>query len=193
MKKVIQIVLLILLIVLIFLFFNTYFFKKDKKVELENQSIENKNFETQTQNNLIKNLKYNVKFDDDSEYSIIAQTSELTYEENVEIVKMEIVKANLIDKNKIPLIIRSNKAKYNNFNYNTNFWDKVIIEYDDSIIISNNLDLDFNKNMIKIYNNVIYKGSKGIIKTDNVKIDLSTKNAEIFMDNSKNNVKIETN
>ena len=67
MKKVIQLILLILLVVLIFLFFNTYF-KKDKKIELENLTSENKNLETQTQNNLIKNLKYNVKFDDNNEY-----------------------------------------------------------------------------------------------------------------------------
>jgi len=190
MKKLIQLFLFILIVFISFFVYKKYF-----PTNLKNNDITSTDEKvlSENQKNLIKNLKYNVKFDDDSEYNIIADTSELTYENNVEIVKMDMVRANLIDKNRMSLVIKSNKAKYNNNNYNTNFWDKVTIEYDNNVIIANNLDLNFDKNIIKIYNNVVYKGLEGIIKTDNVKIDLSTKNAKIFMDNSKNNVTIETN
>ena len=54
---------------------------------------------------------------------------------------------------------------------------------------SEKLDVNFNENIIKIYENVVYEGLKGTIKADNVKIDLVTKNMEIFM--QKNNEKVE--
>ena len=42
--------------------------------------------------------------------------------------------------------------------------------------------------LIKIllkYENVVYEGLKGTIKADNVKLNLITKNMEIFMQNNK--------
>jgi hypothetical protein len=51
------------------------------------------------------------------------------------------------------------------------------------------LDLNFEENIIKIFNNVVYDGLQGVLKTDNVVIDLITKKTKIFMENSKDKVK----
>ena len=130
--------------------------------------------------------------DQDNQYIISSDLSEITYENNVEIVKMQNVTAIFIDANNIPLTITSDKAIYNNSNYNTNFIDNVKIEYLNNIILSDKMSLDFNKNLINIFGNVQYDGIQGAIKTDNIKINLITKKIDIYMDKDKNNVEIIT-
>ena len=56
--------------------------------------------------------------------------------------------------------------------------------------LSEKLDLNFSENVVTIYNNVIYEGLNGIMKTDNVIINLITKNAEIFMNTPKKKVEM---
>ena len=106
---------------------------------------------------------------------------------------MQKVIAIYIDKNNIPTVITSDKAIYNNSNYNTNFSENIQIEYMDNTILADNMDLDFSNDIIKIYENITYKGTRGTIKTDNIKIDLITKKIDIYMNNKKDNVKVITN
>ena len=65
------------------LFYNTYF-KEAKKTEIDNISNEKKidldnEIKSKDGNNLIKNLKYNVTFDNNKEYIINSDFSEITY------------------------------------------------------------------------------------------------------------------
>lgn len=195
MRKIIQFFLYFILILMSLFFYNKYFSKN--KTNTLNE-IKKKNFTVQeNQNNLIKNLKYEVKFDDNTQYTITAELSELFYQEvnnNIEeIVKMQKVNAKFIDNNDIPLIIDSENADYNNFSYNTEFSNNVSIKYMDNRISADNLDLNFTENIITIYNNVVYEGLQGLVKADNVIINLITKNVEIFMNNSKNKVEVISN
>ena len=163
----------------------------EKKTPLK-KNTSDKELSNQTQNNLIKNLKYEVKLDQDNQYMITADFSEITYDNNVELVKMQKVIAIFIDKNNIPLTIISDRAIYNNSNYNTNFKNNVRIEYLDNVILADKMDLNFDKNMITIFDNVNYNGSQGTILTDVIKIDLITKKIDIYMNNTKDNVEIKT-
>ena len=189
MKKLFQILLLIILIVISLLFYKNYIKsdKSPKNIGIEN----NENLLENNKNNLIKNLKYNVKFDDDTEYFITAELSELIYEEGAEIVNMKIVNAKLINDDNTSLTIKSKKANYNNLTYNTEFLEDIIVEYMDNKIYSDNLDLNFDKNIIRIYNNVVYDGAQGLIKTDNILIDIGTKEAKIFMDKPDDKVEVQ--
>lgn len=196
MKKVVQLILVLFLIFIAFIFYKTYFSNKE---ELDVTSNENKNelsdnneLPNENKNNLIKNLKYDVRFDENKQYTISANLSEITYEDNIEIIKMQKVVAIFIDEKNIPLIITSNKAIYNNSNYNTNFSENVKIEYIDNVIISNKMDLDFKSNFISIYENVKYDGLRGVIEADNIKIDLITKKIQIYMDEKGKKVEITT-
>ena len=188
MKKFIQFF-LFLLIIVISIFINQTYLKKDeiKKNVLE---IEQNDSLIDDKNNLIKNLKYEIKFDNNTQYIITAELSEITYNEGVEIVKMQKVKAKFIDEKKKILSIFSNEAIYNNSTYNTRFKDNINISYMQNSINSKNLDLDFQNNIVSIYNNVIYKGSESEIKADNVKIDLISKKTTISMDNSGKKVEV---
>jgi lipopolysaccharide assembly outer membrane protein LptD (OstA) len=107
-----------------------------------------------------------------------------------EIVLMSGVSAKFNDGNNPTIYVTSDKAIFNNNNFNTKFENNVKVTYMENIITSKNLDLDFDKNTIFIYNNVIYDGLTGAAKTDNIVIDLLTKNAEIFMNKPTQKVKV---
>mgnify|MGYP001231639247 FL=1 len=190
MKKFIQLILFLFLIIVSIIFYKVYF--DNTKEPAIVSKIQNDNSLTNTENNLIKNLKYEIKLNQDNQYIITSDLSEITYEDNVEIVKMQNVEAIFIDQTNIPIIVTSDQAIYNNSSYNTKFNKNVKIKYLDNLILSDYMDLDFNNNLITINKNVKYNGLQGTILADNVKIDLITKKIEIYMDDTKDNVEIAT-
>ena len=195
-KKVVQLFLFFLLIVTGFIFYQTYFSdKKNKEINLKSQRdakiVDNENLDKQ--NNLIKNLKYSVNLDNNREYVIKAELSELKYENNIEIVRMQKVFGVFIDNTNSPINISSNYAIYNRTSSNTLFEDRVKIEYIDNVITSDKLDLNFEKNVVTIYDNVVYEGLEGSVIADNITIDLISKEIEFYMHDKSNKVKITVN
>ena len=190
MKKFVQFFLFLLIIVISIFINKTYF--KENETKKDVLKIEQNNSLINDENNLIKNLKYEIKFDNNTQYIITAELSEITYDEGVEIVKMQKVKANFIDEKKKILSIISNEAIYNNSTYNTSFKNNISISYMQNAINSKNLDLDFQNNIVSIYNNVVYKGPQSEIRADNVKIDLISKKTVVSMNNSDKNVEVVT-
>ena len=194
MRRYIQLILILILIIISFFFYKSYFLD-DKKINLNNKKTNNKITnadEKNSNNNLIKNLKYEVKLDQDKQYIITADLSELTYEDDVELVNMQKVKATFISEDNIPLTITSETAIYNSLNHNTNFRKNVQVEYLNNIIVADKMDINFQENIITIYENVNYDGLEMNMKTDNIKINLITKKIDIYMNNNSNNVEIET-
>ena len=61
-----------------------------------------------------------------------------------------------------------------------------------NLITAENLNLNFTENIVTIKNNVVYEGIQGQLKSDNVTINLLTKETEIFMDDIKNKVIVES-
>lgn len=188
-KRYIQLFLFFLLILISFFFYNKYFKTNDRNGIQENKKEE---ILIENQNNLIKNLRYNVKFDNNTQYSITADLSEIFYEDDIEFVRMQTVFAKFIDEENLSLIISSDNAIYNNSNYNTKFSNNVKITYLNNEITSQNLNLNFEENVVTIYNDVIYEGLQGLLKADNVVINLITKEINLFMNNSKNKVIVES-
>ncbi len=189
MKKFIQLFIFLILILLSFLFYLN-FLKNNKVQDLGEIELKENSSLLESENNLIKNLEYNVTFDNSNKYTITAELSELKYENDIEIVQMQYVTAIFNDKDGIPIIITSKNAIYNNSNYNTKFYDNVKVIYLNNVLLSQKLDVNFNENIIKIYENVVYEGLQGIIKADNVELNLITKNMEIFMQNNNEKVEI---
>ena len=181
MKKIIQVILILIILIITIIFYNKYFSRDN--IDNSNKISQDQKEISADKKNLIKNLRYDVNLQDNSKYIIEANESELVYEDGIEIVKMSKVTAKFIDKNNYKLVIVADNAIFNTLSYNTKFQQNVTINYKDNTIFSENLDLNFTKNIVKIYNNVVYEGLSGLIKADNVKINLVTKNAEIFMNN----------
>ena len=197
MKKFAQLILILLIVVISVFFYNKYFrVNVVSEIESKIEPIVETNEENNSigvKNNLIKNLKYDVNLENNTKYNISSDLSEIIYIENIEYVRMQNVIAVFIDKNNIPIIIKAKKALFNNSTYNTQFDQNVEITYLDNVINSDELDLNFNENIASIYNNVVYEGNHGRIKTDNIVINLITKKIDIFMNNKKNKVKIISN
>ena len=190
MKRIIQLILFSIIILTSLIFYQTYLKEIEKTSKIIDKT-QNKIIE-ENQNNLIQNLKYEVRLDQNNQYIITSDLSEITYENDIEIVKMQKVTAIFIDGKNIPLTITSDKAIYNNSNYNTNFSDNIQIEYLNNVILSDKMDLDFNNNVINIFGNVQYDGIQGSVKTDNIKINLITKKIDIYMDKYNKNVEVIT-
>lgn len=190
MKKKIQFFLFLFLVIISIIFYNSYF--KSSNNEIFSNLIEKDTSTLSNKNNIIKNLKYDVKFDDNSTYSIYSETSEIVYKNDSETVFMNNVSAKFNDGKNPTIYITSDNAAFNNTSYNTTFENNVTVKYKENVIKSKNLDLDFNKNTVYIYNNVLYDGLTGLMKTDNVLINLFTKNAEIFMNSHSKKVEVIT-
>ena len=94
--------------------------------------------------------------------------------------------------NSVPIIISADNAIYNNINYDTNFYENVVVTYNDHFISSDKLDLIFEKNLATISNNIIYKNLNTKLQADKVEIDLITKNSKIFMKDKTKKIKIES-
>ena len=191
MKRTIQLFLFFSLIIISLLFYKNYFVKIEPVIN--DNLIEENEAQLNDSNNLIQNLKYDVVLNDSSKYTITADKSEILYIDDTEFVFMEIVIAKFIDTDDSELIITSDKAIFNNSNYNTNFEKNVEIIYLNHVIRSNKLDLDLDKNIARIYDNVVYQGLQGEMKTDNVVINLITKNTDIFMNDKNNKITGKTN
>ena len=209
MKSLFQIALLILLIFISFVFYNKYFketnlvkINKNKQTQLqinknevlnkdlkENRVLDKEN--DKNKKNLIKNLKYKVEIPDSGQYEIASKYSEVIILENgTEIIFMNEVSAIFTDKNNKKVFINSDNAEFNSRNYDTLFGGNINIRYEDNLITSEKLHFNFIENNILVYENVIYTGLNGKIQTDNIKINLLSKNIEIFMNEKTNNVKI---
>ena len=129
MKKIIQLSIFFFILISVFIFYKTYFYENEKKKILirnsENQLVK------QTEDNFIKNLKYEVRLDQNNYYKITSEESEINYVNNTdkgggsneEIVKMSNVRALILEQNNLPIVITAKKAVYNNSNYNKFLWN----------------------------------------------------------------------
>ena len=188
MKRIIQFALLSVVIISIIIF-NKIYFSDTKKTVVETADQTNQIIQ-KTDNNIIKSLKYEVKLEQGNWYIITSNLSELTYINDAELIKMQGVIAKFIDENNLPLIIRSDEALYNNANYNTKFRKNVRIDYMNHKIFSDKVDINFQDNTVKIFDNAKYVGLDGTINSDNIVLNLITKKVDIYMNNEKSNIEI---
>mgnify|MGYP001483153496 CR=1 FL=1 len=199
MKSFLQLFLLSLIIIVSFFFYKSYFVEKKSINQIElnypklKKDLDNAKVLPKKEDSLITNLKYNVELIDSGQYEIKADTSKLIFDGNNEIIFMENVIATFTDKNNKIIYIISDNAKFSSVNYNTFFRKNIKIRFEENTINANKLDFNFNDNSILIYDDVIYKGVNSTMQTDNIKINLITKEIKIFMDGSKNKVKITSN
>ena len=194
-KSIFQAILVFLLFGLLILFYQNYF-KSDQNL-MFSKSDKSK-IETNSQNenqNIIKNIEYNATNIKGDSYSLTAEIGEINVN-NINLMFMTNVVAIInLQENDI-VTISSDHANFNNKTYETTFIDNVKILRSDEIITSEKLylaldasedDLKKNpykqQNLIRIYDNVIFKKPGYNLKTDIIEIDLITKNFKIYMKN----------
>lgn len=196
-KKIFQYSLLILLFLVSFLFYYKYFFKDDKKVELNKSEniVKKKNPEVNQNDgnkNIIENLKYVSEDLLGNTYTVIAQSATLK-EDKISVVQLFEVNAEITRQDQEVIYIYSKTANYNKINNNTVFKGSVNVKYEDQTIVSETLNLNFEDNLIEILDNVYYVNKNTKINADKVEIDLIYKKLKISMINKDNKVSITSN
>ena len=190
-KILIQLLLFIILASTVATYY--YFYKNNKTNENVNKINNNNEISiNKNSSNLIKNISYVSTDNFGNKFIIESETGKINID-SPNMVYMTNVEAiiNLI--NSDPIIIKSNYAKYNKINYETNFKEDILLTYQAHRITSQNLDLSFENNLATIYNKIVYDNNDVKLSADILEIDLITKNSKIFMDNEYKKIKITTN
>ena len=181
----------IFLVIVIVSFFFIYSNYLQKEKINQNINIEIKE-ESSTNSNIIKDIKYSSIDLKGNEYTILADEGEIDLN-NSDIIFLKEVKAfiNLIKKNEIITVV-SDFGKYNTVSNDTIFSQNVKIEYQDNKITGDYLDFSMKKNLLIISKNIVYTNPENILKADVLELNTITKDTKIFMYNSQDKVKIES-
>ena len=188
-KTILQFFLLLVIFIIFFSISRTYFPNK-KEEKIKETSVESSANKFLGENsNLIKNLSYFAEDKRGNNYTILSQFGEIN-ENMPDLIALTSVTAFINMRGGSQIKISSDKAIYNKFNYNSNFQDNVLITYQGHRITSEKLNLIFEKNIITIFDNVIYKNLNTQLEADKIEIDLITKKSRIFMNKKSEKVKI---
>ena len=186
-KIIIQLILFSIIIIIISLFF----FQVDKRVSNTNKktvsSISDEDF-----SNIMQNIEYFSNDEIGNEYIIKAEHGQIL-NENKNLILMNNVSAEINFNYSEKITILSKKAVYNTLNYDTKFEDDIIIKYGDHNILSENVDMLFKDQKIKIYNKIEYTNLNTFLLADIAEIDLLTKNLKIYMNETKKKINITYN
>ena len=106
---------------------------------------------------------------------------------------MNEVNAKIILNDMSEIIILSDRATYNNDNYNTIFYGNVVAKYGEHTIYSQKINLDFEIRLASIYEEVLYKNLNTKLTTDKIELDLDTKNILISMKDKEKKVELSSN
>ena len=181
-KTLIQFSLLLTIVATGLIFYKLFFVDPNKKLKnVKKDESDNKTL-VEEDSNQIKDIVYKSNYLDDNRYVIKAEFGEFT-KNNSDIMLLTNVTGTIFLENSEVINISSKKAKYNNINYNTNFYQDVLVTFDDHQINSDNFELFFDKKISTMYNNVIYKNLTTTLHADKVDIDLITKDSSIYMIN----------
>ena len=183
-KKIIiqSILFLIILLLLIFFFFK--YFSKNNQTSSNTDKTNLTSAPKENFANIIENIEYNSNDETGNLYNIKAEYGEIL-NESKNLILMKNVTARIIFNYNEQITITSKKAIYNTINYDTNFEEDILIKYAEHSIASNNVDLLFKDNKVKIYNEINYNNLNTNLLADNAEINLLTKNLKIYMNNNK--------
>ena len=182
-KTLVQILFFLLIVLISYLFIKTYFLKKDE-ITKKVSKIE------QIDINTIEGISYKHRDLNGNEYKLKAMLTEVDSLQP-DLTIMKTVKAVITLKHKMPIIIYSKNAHYNKKTQYTHFFGNTKMNYDPHFIKSDNIKLDFKKQLITILDNITYNYLKTTMEADKIEINLINKNTKIFMLNKDNQVKIE--
>ena len=166
-----------------------------KSTNLENEKIDVKEKSTKTKpkiDNLVKEIEYVTTDENGNKYKILA-TSGRTNSEDKNILDLDNVKGIITSKERSTVYIVSDFAEYNSLNLKSNFYQNVVISYEDKEITCDYFDIDMKTNIAIAYNNVVVTDSKSIMKAGKIILNIETKIININPDSKKNKVKVTIN
>ena len=188
-KKIItQLILFFIIILFISLVYFKYFLKTQEESSQLQKLNPSLNLDKNSSNS-IENIEYVSKDSFGNTYIIKAKYGKIL-DENSNLILMRNVDAIIIFNNREKIIISASSATYNIINYDTNFKENIFIEYAEHKITCNSIDLLFNDNKIKLYDNINYNNLNTDILADIIEINLLTKDSKIYMNNQNKKIQV---
>ena len=207
-KSLIQIFLFLTAIIISSFTVYFYFYKNENlrsefnpKKSADNDTYSLKKIHSDIPSSILKNVMYENFDSNGNKYKIKAVSAEIikqikitdSIKKSATLIYMIDVTAKIYLKNLSFITITSDEAIFDNENFETNFSKNVRLNYLDHQLNGEELNLLFNKNLITMENQVVYKNSSTELNADRIVIDLITKNSKIFMNNNNKKIKIFNN
>ena len=183
-KSLIQSGIILLITIILLVNYLIFFNKNDNLVKLNNTGVDN------NIDNKILDLKYNAIDEDGNSYIIESEAGKIAENEK-NVLLLEKVTGIIIIKDSERIIILSDFANYNKVSLDTYFYGNVRLSYDEHLIDSDELFVNYIDKNISIRNNIHYKSYKNKLKADIIEIDLVTKFSKIYMLDKQKKVKVE--
>ena len=189
-KAIIQYLILLTIIIIIGFVYLNYFKTENKKEILGLKKKIEKNIPKNSKD-LINDLIYSSEDRKGNKYQIKSKEGEIDSKQK-NIITMKDVTAEIMLVNGEVVYISSEKAKYNNDNYDTLFQGSVMIKYNDKSINSEYLDLSFENKIAKLQDDVIYESNTSKLKADKILVDLINMSTKFLMNDKNKKVSVKT-
>ena len=189
-KAIIQYLILLTIIIIISFVYLNYFKTVNKKETLGLKKKIEKNIPKNSKD-LINDLIYSSEDRKGNKYQIKSKEGEIDPKQK-NIITMKDVTAEIKLIGGEIVYISSNKANYNNDNYDTLFQGSVIIKYNDQSINSEYLDLSFENKLAKLQDGVMYKSNTSKLKADKILVDLINMSTKFLMNDKNKKVSVKT-
>tara|TARA_B100002051_G_C16563232_1_gene548660 strand:- start:115 stop:885 length:771 start_codon:yes stop_codon:yes gene_type:complete len=141
---------------------------------------------------VVKDIEYLTTDKKGNKYKILA-TSGRTNSEDKNVLDLDNVRGVITSKDKSKVYIVSDYAEYNSSKLQSNFYQNVIINYEDKQINCDYFDVDMKTNIAIAYNNVVVTDPQSIMKAGKIILDIETKVININPINKGNKVKVTIN
>ena len=192
-KKIIQFTLLSIGLLLILVTYILYPNIKEKKASFDEKELsENEIFEEGSktmkdeETNIFTNVEYKGFYNLTNPFSVKSDKARIL-KEDPDIIYMTNMKATILMKDGKTVIITSDKGRYNKQTYDSFFEENVKATDNETIILSENLDLIASKDIAIIYNDVtITNDEKGSLKADKIDYNFITEFYKVSMFKNKN-------
>ena len=170
----------------------------DDEVKSENVKSEKINIIKKTKpnkpkiDNVVKDIEYLTTDKSGNKYKILA-TSGRTNSEDKNILDLDNVRGVITSEGKSTVYIISDFAEYNSSNLISNFYQNVVINYEDKEITSDYFEVDMQTNIAIAYNNVVVRDPQSIMRAGKIILNIETKVININPDNKKDKVTVTIN
>ena len=142
--------------------------------------------------NVVKDIEYLTTDKSGNKYKILA-TSGRTNSENKDILDLDNVRGVITSDENSTVYIVSDFAEYNSSNLKSNFYQNVVINYEDKEITCDYFNVDMQTNIAIAYNNVVVTDPQSIMKAGKIILNIETKVININPENEKKKVTVTIN
>ena len=161
---------------------NEIFKSNAKNKSTQSKHVNDKNKDLK---NITKYIEYLTTDKNGNKYQILAKYGS-TNAKNKNILDLKEVQGKITSSKKPDINIKSNYAKYDYNNQKSEFYDDVVISFNNKEINCDIFLLDSNQNIAVAYKNVIVKSDNSVMKAEKIIFDIITKDININSNDSTN-------